>query len=409
MSGGARAGGAALRGCPTLINAAGPVTRLSGAPLAPGVLDAMVEAETASVDMFDLQAHASRAIAQATGAEAGIVTTGAAAGLMLGTAACLAGLDVGRMNALPDTDGPSEIIVARGQRNGYDHACLAAGARFAEIGMSEGLAGAGVRDAEPWDYEAAIGPRTAAILYVESSRSQPPLTEVAEVARASAVPLIVDAAAELPPARNLERFVAEGADLVAYSGGKALGGPAGTGILCGRRDLIASAALQCLDMDIPRAAFCPPADFIDTSRLRGLPRQGIGRGCKPGKHEIFGLLAALEHFIAEGDEARHARWRDICQQIADGIGPFAPAEMVVEGAGDPGRVPLLTMRCADRAAANALRAGLATGSEPVQSRVDPFRPEFLILNPICLRAPEIPRLIAKLSAYLDRKGGRTDG
>lgn len=409
MSAEGRSGGAALRGCPTLINAAGPVTRLSGAPLAPGVLEAMTEADTASVDMFELQAHASRAIAQATGAKAGVVTTGAAAGLMLGTAACLARLDVGRMNALPDTDGPNEIIVARGQRNGYDHACLAAGARFTEIGMSEGLAGAGVRDAESWEYEAAVSRRTAAILYVESSRSQPTLAEVAEVGRANAVPVIVDAAAELPPARNLKRFVAEGADLVAYSGGKALGGPAGTGILCGQQDLIASAAMQFLDMDLSRATFLPPADFIDISRLRGMPRQGIGRGCKPGKHEIFGLLAALEHFIIEGDAARHARWRGICQQIADELGSSAPSELNIEGAGDPDRVPMLTMCCADITAAESLRTNLASAADPVQTRVDPFRPEYLILNPICLRASEISRMIATLSWCLERQDAEAHG
>lgn len=405
MTGKPTADGAGLRGCPTIINAAGPVTRLSGAPLAPGVLEAMAEAERASVDMFELQAHASRAIARATGAEAGVVTTGAAAGLMLATAACLARLDVGRMNALPDTDGPNEIIVARGQRNGYDHACRAAGARFTEIGMSEGLAGAGIRDAEPWEYEAALGPRTAAILYVEGPRSQPPLAEVAGVARANDIPLIVDAAAELPPARNLERFVAEGADLVAYSGGKALGGPAGTGILCGRQDLIASAALQFLDMDIARAAWSPPDDFIDKSQLRGLPRQGIGRGCKPGKHEIFGLLAALDHFIAEGDAVRHARWYDTCRHIADSVGSSALSEATIEGAETTDRVPLVTFECTDAAAAGALRARLAAGPDPVHTRLDPFRSEFLIFNPICLRPPEIPLLVAKLLRCAGRSGG----
>jgi len=390
-------GGSVLRGCPTIINAAGPLTRLSGAPLAPSVLEAMAEADCVSVDMFELQAHASRAIARATGAEAGVITTGAAAGLMLATAACLTRLDVGRMNALPDIQGPNEIIVARGQRNGYDHACRAAGARFVEIGMSEGLAGAGIRDAEPWEYEAAIGPRTAAILYVESTRSHPPLAEVAAVARANDIPLIVDAAAELPPARNLERFVAEGGDLVAYSGGKALGGPAGTGILCGRRDLVASAALQFLDMDIAWSAWSPPADFIDKAKLCGLPRHGIARGCKPGKHEVFGLLAALDRFIAEGDAARHARWLDTCQQVADAVGPSAQVEANIEGAEATEQVPLLAFRYADVGTAQTLRARLAAGPDPVHTRLDPFRPEVLIVNPICLRPSEIPRLIAKFA------------
>ncbi|MBD3678534.1 MAG: aminotransferase class V-fold PLP-dependent enzyme [Rhodobacteraceae bacterium] len=396
-----------FRGCPTLINAAGPLTRLSGAPLAPGVLEAIRDADSVSVDMFELQAHASRAIAQATGAEAGVVTTGAAAGLLLATAACIARLDTGRMNALPNTDGPNEVIVARGQRNGYDHGCRAAGARFIEIGMSEGLAGAGIRDVEPWEYESAIGPRTTAILYVQSSRSHPPLAEVSAVARAHDIPLIVDAAAELPPGGNLKRFVAEGADLVAYSGGKVLGGPAGTGILCGRRDLIVSAAMQFLDMDIARNTWLPPADFIDSAQLRGLPRQGIGRGCKPGKNEIFGLLAALDHFVAEGDAARHARWRDTCRQISDSIRPCSSPEPMIEGLGTTDRVPLLTFRYPDSTTANEMRASLIAGQDSVHTRLDPFRPECLIFNPICLRPAEIPRLIAKLSACMPSPGDRT--
>jgi L-seryl-tRNA(Ser) seleniumtransferase len=61
--------------------------------------------------------------------------------------------------------------------------------------------------------------------------------------------VLVDAAAELPPLENLRRFLAEGADLVAFSGGKSIGGPQGSGILRGRRDLISAALLQQLDFD----------------------------------------------------------------------------------------------------------------------------------------------------------------
>ncbi|MSU89228.1 aminotransferase class V-fold PLP-dependent enzyme [Rhodobacteraceae bacterium 2CG4] len=391
------ADGAGLRGCPTIINAAGPLTRLAGAPLAEGVLEAMTAAEAASFDMFELQAHASRAIAGATGAEAGVVTCGAAAGLLLATAACLARLDIGRMDALPDTDGPDQVIVARGQRNGYDHACRAAGARLVEVGLAEALAGAGIRDAEPWEYQAAVGPRSAAILYVAGGRARPPLAEVAAVARANDLPLIVDAAAELPPAANLRRFVAEGADLVVFSGGKVLGGPAGTGILCGRRELIASAALQFLDMDMEWSAWHPPADLIDKARLAGLPRQGIGRSCKPGKHEIFGLLAALDRFVAEGDAARHARWLATCRQLAAGLICPHGVETAVEGAEAVDRVPVLVLRCATDAAASELRARLAAGAIPVHTRHDPFRPEVVTVNPICLRPADIPPLIAALS------------
>lgn len=357
----------------------------------------MAEADAVSTDMFELQAHASRAIAQATGAEAGMVTSGAAAGLLLAAAACLAGLDVGRMNTLPDTDGPFEIVVARSHRNGYDHALKAAGARLVEVGMAESFAGTGIRDAEPWEYEGAVGPRTAAILFVESSRARPSLAEVAEVARRCNVPLIVDAAAQLPPGTNLKKFIEEGADLVVYSGGKALGGPAGTGILCGRRILVMSAAMQMLDMDLDWSEWQPPADFIDTSLLRGLPRQGIGRSCKVGKHEVFGLLAALDHFLQESDASRNGRLLDVCRQIEKGIAAAAGFAAAIEVDKGSGGAPLLVLKCAGAEDAARIRASLIARPQPVHTGTDPFRPDCLIVSPVCLRPSEIPQLVDALS------------
>lgn len=396
MTGGRDAGGPALRGCPTIVNAAGTLTRLSGGPLAPGVLEAMAEADAVSVDMFELQAHASRVIAGATGAEAGLVTTGAAAGLLLGAAACLAGLDVGRMNRLPECDGPDEILVSRGHRNGYDHAVRAAGARLVDVGFAEPLAGAGVRGTEACDYAAAITPLTAAILYVASEGTEPPLAEVVEVARAHGLRVIVDAAAELPPQANLRRFVEAGADIVVFSGGKVLGGPAGTGIMAGRADLIASAALQMLDVDVRWRDWTPPAGFIDKDRLRGLPRQGVGRACKVGKHEIAGLLVALEHFLSEGDAVRHGRWLATCRRIVEGLDPAGRFVVEIEGAERVDGVPLVVLRCPDAAGAGELRGRLTGHETPVQSKFDPARPDCVILHPVGIREAEIPVVLAAL-------------
>src|SRR5260370_17010608 len=123
-------------GVRTIINGQGPATRLSGGIMPAEVAQAMVEASRNCVDIAELQAAASRTIAEATGAEAGLVTSGAAAGLMLGTAACVTGLDPGKMNRLPDTTGmKDEVVVARSQRNFYDHAVRAAGVRLIEVGI----------------------------------------------------------------------------------------------------------------------------------------------------------------------------------------------------------------------------------------------------------------------------------
>src|SRR5689334_6641585 len=176
-------------GIRTIINAKGPSTRLSGGFLDADVAAAMTEAATYCVDMAELQDGASKIIAQITGAEAGLVTSGAAAGLLLGTAACITGLAPGKMSRLPDTHGvKNEVIMVRSQRNFYDHAVRTTGAHIVEVGLPDRYAGAGVRDAEPWEIEDAIGEQTAAICYVAGSRAQPPLTDVVKVAHHAGIP-----------------------------------------------------------------------------------------------------------------------------------------------------------------------------------------------------------------------------
>ena len=160
--------------------------------------------------------------------------------------------------------------------------------------------------------------------------------EVTAVAHARGVPVIVDAAAQLPPQANLRRFIAEGADLVAFSGGKALGGPQASGILAGRRDLVMAAALQHLDLDVFWDMWEPPPSLIDKSRLKGAPQHGIGRSCKAGKEEIVGLLTALRLFIAEGDAARHARWLKDCETVAAALEGHL---VTVTGGNDTSLVP----------------------------------------------------------------------
>ena len=187
-------------GVRTLINAKGPATRLSGGIMRPEVAEAMADASQACVDIADLQAAASRLIAEATGAEAGYVASGASACLLIGAAACVTGLDPGKMARLPDTTGmKNECVMVRSQRNFYDHAIRAAGLKIVEVGLPDRYAGAGVRDAEAWEIDDAISERTACIFYVADAQSRPPLAEVTAVAHARGIPVLVDAAAQLPP------------------------------------------------------------------------------------------------------------------------------------------------------------------------------------------------------------------
>jgi len=363
-------------GITPIINAAGTNTRLSGGMMHPEVTAAMAEAATACVDMLDLQAAASRVIAEVTGADAGIVTSGASAALLLGAAACMARLDAGAMDALPEAER-RDFVVARSQRNMYDRAIRVAGGRLVEVGIPDRFSGAGVRDASAAELAAAFGPRTAGVLWVAQPWSEPPLAEVARMAHASGLPVLVDAAAQLPPAANLRRFLDEGADLVAFSGGKAIGGPQSSGILAGRRDLVCSALLQMLDLDLPEAQFRLPAEFAGNAAPPRLPHHGIGRSCKAGKEEIVGLLVALRRFAAEEDAARTARLLARLHEVRAAMGD-TPAE-IVESA-----VPLLLLRLPDAAAARAAEARLRARRPAIHVGQGRLREGILVANPLAL-------------------------
>jgi D-glucosaminate-6-phosphate ammonia-lyase len=325
-------------GVTPVINAAATLTRLGGSRMAPDVLAAMNEAAASFVHIDELQARAGDVIAGITGAEAGYVTTGAAAALTLGTAACLAGMDVSKMDRLPDTTGmKNEVVVQKGHRNAYDHAVRAAGITFVEVGTM-GYPGAGGTFA--WQIEEAITDKTVAVFCpILDTPGTLPLKEVAEIAHAKGVPVIVDAAAELPPRSNLQKFIADGADLVAFSGGKAIGGPQSSGVLAGRRDLIDSVALQHQDMDV-RSETWSKRHYIDEGRVRGVPTQGFGRALKVGREEIAGLITALRTFAAGKDEDDWARWDrvlDIVHESLDGI----PGLTVHRTSAPPARYPAI--------------------------------------------------------------------
>ena len=163
-------------GLEPIINASGAVTRLGGAPMPASVLDAYREAAAQTVPLELLQAAASKRIAEATGTEAGLVTSGSAAALTMGASAILTRHDLSRMEQLPHCERfPHEFVIAREQRSGYDHAVRASGARLVEVGFNEIVANAGGRRTEAWEYEAAFSEKTAGVVDVFCPGSQPPL------------------------------------------------------------------------------------------------------------------------------------------------------------------------------------------------------------------------------------------
>lgn len=296
-------------GVPRVINAAGTKTRIGGTLIREEAADAMRNAARNFARISDLQARASTLIEDVTGAQAGYVTSGASAALILSAAACIAGDDPDAMRRLPETDGlPDRIVMPRTHRTGYDNALRTSGATIVDIGTNDTHLGTGSVDVEPWEIRSAIDEDTAAVAYVAKPYTEPPLETVTEIAHDSGIPVIVDAAAELPPVENLSRFVEQGADLVAFSGGKSVRGPQTTGILAGREPLIRSVAAQHLDMHAADPVWNPPTDILDTSQFDGVPRQGIGRPLKVGKEELVGLIRALKLFVEEDHDARRQEW-----------------------------------------------------------------------------------------------------
>ncbi len=375
------------------INAAGTLTRLGGSLMASEVLDAMREAASHSVDIAELQTAASARIAQATGAQAGIVTSGASAALTLATAACLARWDVARMAVLPDTSAmPNQVLMARTQRNSYDHAIRVAGGHIVDIGHNDRGTGAGIRGLEAWEIEAAINPQTVAFVFVANAASMDLLPMVVATVHAHQLPVIVDAAAQLPPRDNLRRFIDAGADLVLFSGGKAIGGPQASGILAGRRELIGSALVQMMDMDVhPQTWSASP--LIDRDALRGIPHHGIGRGFKVGKEEIAGLLVALERFVQRDESAFAARLRERLTAMADALSDAAPMLQTQMAADAP--IPTLELQVAG-GRAQALSRALQHGEPPVHLGEGRMADGILTLNPQTVREDDDATLVACL-------------
>lgn len=308
-----------------VINGVGPATRLGGTIMDDEVLTAMAEAARAYVKIDELQDAAGRFIAEITGAESGYVTPGAAAGLALATAACMTGTDPVKINQLPDARGMKhEVIIHRTHRYDYDHAFRSVGATLVEVGFPDAI--------HPYALESAITAETAAVAYYPTpARVALPLEVVIEIAHRHGVPVIVDAALEVPPVENLRTFAEMGADLVAYSGGKAFRGPQASGFICGRADLIRAIGFHHQDMDVHPETWTYRAMIAD-GRVAGPPHHGIGRQMKIGKEEIIGLLVALRRYVQQDRAAEREVWQARVAAIVDGLAGVPGVKAEVAGA-----------------------------------------------------------------------------
>jgi D-glucosaminate-6-phosphate ammonia-lyase len=367
-----------------VISAAGFVTSLGGGSLPAPVRAAMSEAAGQTYPPDHLQTWAAAEIAAATGAESGWVTAGASAAMTIAAAACIAGTRRPALDRLPDTDHlAAEVIVQRGHRNAYDRAFRTAGARIVEVGYPY-LEGVGLT--YEWQLEEAFSERTVAVGHLALADGQGiPLKRVCELAAAHGVPVIVDAAAELPPVSNLRCFIDAGAALVAFSGGKALRGPQGSGILAGRRDLIESVRLQTLDMDVDAGVWT--ADEGSEP-----PHHGIGRSMKVGKEQIAGVVVALQQFVQRDHEAEadeQARWLETLVPAAGRIG-----EATVQR--ELHFYPRLVISCLGIEPARGVAARLADATPSIVVPHAPLRRGELVIAPEAIVDTDRPLVEAAL-------------
>ena len=356
------------------IVASGTTTMYGGSKLRPEVADSMVQASRTMVNLDHLNVAAGRVIADLTGAEAGLVTSGAAGGLVLQAAAVMVGKDPALMGQLPNADGlKNEIVMHKSHRFPYDQCYTSTGAKIVEIGDG--------RRCQPWELEAAINDNTAAVAYLFSgflTRRAIPLEQVVEIAHARGVPVVVDAASYLPPRANLRRFIEEGADMVQFSGGKAVRGPQGTGILAGR------------------------ADLIEAAYANASPHQFIGRGMKVAKEEIVGLVEALRIFVNEDEEAESRRLMEMCQQVVDALIEAPGLEVSVEHDEWDYLIPHAVIRFTRDwrgPSGDEVDRAMAAGDPPIYMH-NIFNPDELAVDPINLDEHELEIVIRRLRKEL---------
>jgi len=263
-------------GVTKIINAAGTYTILTASTMPPPVQAAVARAARHPVRLIELQTKAGEYLAKRLHCEAAMVTAGAASALTLGTAACMTVANQSAPHEMPtEVAGlKNEVIVQKAHRYDYDHALRNCGIRFVEV---ETMA----------DYEAAFNARTVmAHFFNAAEQGKISREDWIRVAHRHGVPCFNDAAADVPPISNLWNYTQMGFDLVTFSGGKGIRGPQNAGLLLGRKDLIAAAAANNNPFD-----------------------DCVGRGMKVAKEQIVGMVAAVDWFVSQSEDAMQAEFQ----------------------------------------------------------------------------------------------------
>src|SRR6266852_1184471 len=264
-------------GVKTVINCRGTWTYLSGSLQFPEVQEAQAEASRHFVNMVELHHAVGRRLAELTGAESGLITSGAAGAMAAATAACMAGNDPQKIWQLPDTTGLKHEVIMVGGRSAFDNAIRLTGAKLVLVETPEEIANAITAD--------------TAMIYTTDLGDK--LVRELAIAKEHSVPMLLDDAAGIPPADNLKLYANMKIDLYTFSGGKGLQGPQCSGVLLGRKDLI-EAALR-----------------------NSAPWEGaVCRPMKVGKEEVIGCLTAVETWLKIDPKKLYAEWNARVDRIA---------------------------------------------------------------------------------------------
>jgi D-glucosaminate-6-phosphate ammonia-lyase len=357
-----------------VINVSGTMTSLGASIVVPEAVSAITRVLSEFVEMGDLHRRASTAIAELTGAEAGFVTASCSAAISLAVAAAITGDNLWAIEQLPDTGTlRNEVLIQTGHMVSYgapvEQAIRIAGGKVVPIGQAT--------SAHAYQLAGAITERTVAAVFVVSHHvvdyAQIPLKTFAEVCHAKGVKVIVDAASEY----DLRKFLADGADVVLYSGHKFLGGPT-SGICAGDKDFVRNIYLQ---------------------------NRGIGRGMKVGKEGIAGVIAALEAWKTRDHDGIRARERaalDLWVETLDAR-PGVIARIVPDPTDNPlDRLKVAIDPEAARITAWDLASAMARGDRPVIVRDHEAEHGHFFLDPCNLHPGEETVVAQRLVEELER-------
>jgi seryl-tRNA(Sec) selenium transferase len=270
-------------GVEPIINCRGTFTIIGGSIERPEVRAAMDAASKNFIQYDELADGIHKRLAEITGAEYAMVSSGCAAGLKHVTVACVTGGNPEKLIRIPHLEGfdKTEVIIPTSSRNVYDHAIRNVGVRIIQVDTLEQL-------------DHALNERTAMIYLMALDDVQPDypftLENVSKIAKPKNVPVLIDAAAEVLTIPNVH--LQKGADIVAYSGGKAICGPQCAGLLLGKKDILMSAWQA------------------------SSPHHGPGRDNKVGREEMMGMLAAVEAWIKRDHAAEWKTWLGYLDSIS---------------------------------------------------------------------------------------------